>query len=146
MFYICKLLKIIFSIIFNFIPKLLITTDKKTKKNIYLCDMKTLYISGKISGRQLGEAQHHFFTHQKLIEKKGYRVINPFDLHEHENKTWEEFMRVDVKALCDCDGIIMLNGWEDSRGAKLELLIAKELGLSVFYENAQMNIIGIYED
>jgi hypothetical protein len=108
--------------------------------------MEKIYLSGKISGRNIGEAKHHFLTHQLLLGLKGYDVVNPFDLHKDYNKSWEEFMKVDIKALCDCDSIVMLNGWTDSKGALLENHIAHSLGLKIYAEDNQMNIIGIYED
>ncbi|MBN1511866.1 MAG: DUF4406 domain-containing protein, partial [Phycisphaerae bacterium] len=36
-----------------------------------------------------------------------------------------------VKLLIECDAVAMLSGWEDSRGAKLEYLLARELALPV---------------
>ena len=34
-----------------------------------------------------------------------------------------------MKILADCDAIYMLEGWTGSRGARLEYLVAMELGL-----------------
>ena len=42
-------------------------------------------------------------------------------------------MRTDIKALCDCDSIILLPGWEKSNGAHLELHIAHRIGLEIAY-------------
>lgn len=40
-------------------------------------------------------------------------------------------MRADIKALCDCDHVVVLPGWEKSRGATLEVFIATQLGMRV---------------
>ena len=42
-------------------------------------------------------------------------------------------MRHDLALLLGCDAIAMLPGWERSRGAWLERLIAEALGLPVWY-------------
>jgi hypothetical protein len=105
-----------------------------------------IYLAGKISGRQLGEAMHHFNSTALLLRARGYEVVNPFELHDTYDKEWTEFMRTDIKALCDCDAIVMLYGWHESKGAKLEQHIAQELGMKIFAEDGQMNIVGIYED
>jgi hypothetical protein len=55
-------------------------------------------------------------------------------------------MRVDIKALCDCDAIVMLMGWGCSRGARLEHYIAEQLEIKIFEEDNQMNVPGIYEN
>ena len=34
----------------------------------------------------------------------------------------------------DCDRIYMLEGWEDSEGAKIEHMLAKELRMPCLYE------------
>ena len=38
--------------------------------------------------------------------------------------------------LLDCDAICMMDGWEESKGAKLELDVATSCGLTVYYESA----------
>ena len=43
-------------------------------------------------------------------------------------------MAKDIINLIDCEGIYMLQGWEDSQGARIEHAVAKELGKAVFYE------------
>ena len=40
-------------------------------------------------------------------------------------------MRLGLRGLLDCDEIVMLPGWERSRGARLEHLVAVELGMTV---------------
>ena len=41
-------------------------------------------------------------------------------------------MRRDIAALMDCDGIMMLPGWEKSRGALIEHWVALELKMPVY--------------
>lgn len=43
-------------------------------------------------------------------------------------------MRADIHVLTDCDGILMLRGWEQSKGAKLEFDVATSCGLEVWYQ------------
>jgi len=43
-------------------------------------------------------------------------------------------MKEDLKALLDCDGIYMLRGWEQSKGAKIEYELAMNLGIKRYYE------------
>jgi hypothetical protein len=102
-----------------------------------------IYISGKISGRQLGEAMHHFSINASCLRALGHETVNPFDIAPEEGLEWHEYMRADIKALCDCDAILMLFGWQDSRGAILEHHIAQELGMKILTENKQMDIEGL---
>lgn len=43
-------------------------------------------------------------------------------------------MELDLKALSFCDSIYMMDGWESSKGARLELEEAKKLGLEIIFE------------
>ena len=45
-----------------------------------------------------------------------------------------EHMRVDIALLLECDCIYMLQGWELSKGAKLELDVASSCGIKVLFE------------
>jgi hypothetical protein len=40
-------------------------------------------------------------------------------------------MRADIKALCDCDGLALLPGWQHSNGAHVELNLAHRLGMTI---------------
>jgi hypothetical protein len=87
------------------------------------------YISGKMSGLP----DHGFPAFNKAAKKlveMGYDVVNPA---EHPEQTsWEEYMRHDIRALMDCDGVVVLDNWKDSKGAKIEVNIAHTLKMPVF--------------
>lgn len=42
-------------------------------------------------------------------------------------------LRRDFMALCQCEAIVFLPGWESSSGAKAERFVAEQIGLKVFY-------------
>lgn len=54
-----------------------------------------------------------------------------FDGHKSDN-TWLEG---DIEILRRCDGIVMVQGWENSAGSRAELDFAKGLGLEVIYDD-----------
>lgn len=83
-----------------------------------------VYISGKISGKEQ-EAQIAFFAIERLLTSCGFEPVNPFKNGLTEDDTWERHLAVDIIALLECDAILQLPGWEDSRGARLEYEIAK---------------------
>lgn len=65
------------------------------------------------------------------LRGKGYDVVNPAELNPDANMPWAECMRADIKALCDCDTLALLPGWENSQGAHLEMHIAHRIGIRV---------------
>lgn len=97
---------------------------------------KKTYISGKITGLELPEAEQNFHKAGLFLKKKyGCDIINPmFDVEYHPEKTWAEYMLEDIKLLFTCDSIYMLNNWKDSKGARIEFNIAVELGINLIFE------------
>lgn len=88
-----------------------------------------IYISGPMTGLpnlNFGE----FERVAKQLYEKGYEVINPADLKQPD-KSWETCMRVDIAELVKADTIALLNGWQESKGARLEVTIAKALGMQI---------------
>jgi|WetSurMetagenome_2_1015567.scaffolds.fasta_scaffold02367_5 hypothetical protein len=94
-----------------------------------------IYISGPISGVKNNnfEAFEYAFY---ILFCKGYKPYNPLYLTSDmpPSSTWRDYMRVCIKALMDCDRIYMLCGWWHSRGAWVELLLAKIVGIKVEFQ------------
>lgn len=90
------------------------------------------YISGKITGTK--DFYQRFNAAEEKLLRQGYTPINPVK-NVPKGMSWEYYMRQDIIKLLQCDTIYMLKGWRSSRGARLELLIAKKLKFKVIYEN-----------
>jgi hypothetical protein len=91
-----------------------------------------LYISGPMTGMpELNFPAFHAAA--KELRERGYEVCNPAEKNEEANPDmqWIDYMRLDIKMLMDCDGVAYLPGWENSRGAKIEIELALSLGLPV---------------
>lgn len=96
--------------------------------------MKKLYISGKITG--IEETAYELFEKaEKEVQFLGCLWVNPMKLNHNHDKSWLAFMRKDLKALLDCDGVYMLSNWETSRGAIVEHDLAQMLGLEIYYQS-----------
>ena len=96
-----------------------------------------IYISGKISGTNLTETRKCFAAAVKATKRLGYEPVNPLEngLSEHDN--WEAHMLKDIADLLQCKAIYMLQGWQDSKGARIEHYIANEIGMPIMYEIEQ---------
>lgn len=93
--------------------------------------MSRVYISGPMTGLP-GMNFEAFHTAAARLRELGFEVVNPVELHPAGvEKTWNEYLRGDLRALCECDLMVLLEGWEDSRGARLEWIVARGLGMDV---------------
>lgn len=92
--------------------------------------MKRIYISGPMTG--LPECNFPaFHAAANALRARGYAVENPAEINTATDGDWHIYLRADIKALCDCDALVLLPGWERSQGAHLELHIAHRLGLEI---------------
>lgn len=111
---------------------LLFPTDKKKSKYKFILDKKQkVYISGPITGRKEEEYKSDFNNAELWLTGLGYDVVNPVSYGLIENGKWEDYMRRDIKLLCDCDYIYLLDGWQDSRGSRVEYGVACDLGIKI---------------
>jgi hypothetical protein len=86
-----------------------------------------IYISGPMSG--IKHKNFPAFMKAALqLRKKGYQVINPAELDIGEPRdTWEACLRRDIREEMRCKAIATLPNWKKSRGARLEVYIARKL-------------------
>lgn len=104
---------------------------KEEIKDVCVENKPKVYISGPITGRGLTECKVDFNSTELWLTGLGYDAINPMSYDTIEDGTWEDYMKRDLKLLMDCDYIYMLNGWEKSKGARMEIYIATELGIKI---------------
>lgn len=101
---------------------------------------KRVYISGKISGLHYKVAYGAFEQAEIYFLSLNYEIVNPMKLTHNHDKSWESYMREDLKAMMDCDCIAFLNNYHLSRGAGIEKELAIELGFKVFEQNTEADI------
>ena len=87
-----------------------------------------VYISGPITGIDFGN-RFAFSCARNALELCGYEVVDPSEVKLDDDASWADYMRADLKLLLDCDFIYMLEGWEDSKGARIERELAENLGI-----------------
>lgn len=94
--------------------------------------MTALYVAGPMTGLPSFNYPAFFEAADKLAAV-GYEAINPARAEGRANCLhWLDFMRASLIDIAACDGIATLPGWGDSRGAALEVHIARSLDLPVF--------------
>lgn len=95
--------------------------------------LKKVYISGPITGTKDYLEKFKDIETALVLVHQGVEVINPAKVNANlpESTTWEEYMRMSLCMLSMCDGIYMMEGWQQSRGANLEYAYAKGMGITV---------------
>ena len=93
--------------------------------------MKSCYLSGPMTGKP-NYNYEAFHEAAELVRQQGYEVINPAEaFHGDQSLPYATYMRHDIESLLKVDFVVVLPGWEHSRGALFEVLIAAALGLPV---------------
>lgn len=100
-----------------------------------------VYISGKYSGdvdKNIRNARN------KAIElwNLGYTVLCPHNNTSHFSETeecsYDDYIEGDLQLLSRCDTIYMLEGWDESKGAKIERDFARMQGIHIVYNNMEL--------
>jgi hypothetical protein len=79
---------------------------------------------------------------------QGYDIVSPAELddpvernaalasqtgdHLPEQQPWGVYLARDLKIVCDVTGVIVLPGWQHSRGARLETYVSDVLGKPIY--------------
>lgn len=95
----------------------------------------TTYIAGPMTGHE-DQNRQLFDWATEVYRSAGHAVINPHETNPgvvDDDHPHDYFLRKALKDLVDCDHIVMLPGWHESKGARLEHHVASELGMEVTY-------------
>lgn len=61
----------------------------------------------------------------------GHEVRNPAEMGHIEGGSWSDYLKRDLRNVLEVDAVAVLPGWDTSKGARLEVHVALELGLRV---------------
>lgn len=92
-----------------------------------------VYLSGPMTG--IPEYNYPLFESSAAwLRETGYEVVSPHEVNPLDGvvRSWDWYMRRDIPGLVTCDAVVVLPGWEASKGAALEVHIARTLGMPVW--------------
>lgn len=106
-----------------------------------LIHCRAVYIAGPMSGIP-GLNYDAFHDAARQLRAHGLQVENPAENPQPPCKSWLGYMRMSLVQISRVDGVVMLPGWEESRGARLEHHIATSLGLPVWPLQFALSCVG----
>lgn len=93
-----------------------------------------IYLSGKMTG--LPEFNYPAFNAAAAqLRAMGHTVLNPAENPVPACGTWAGYMRLALAQLVQCECIVLLPGWSESKGALIERKLAQVLGMDVLHLN-----------
>lgn len=87
-----------------------------------------IYISLPISGRDIEQVEASCIFAAGVIEKKGHTAVSPLDVSPDPDAPYSVHMGNDIAALLECDAVLFLDGWQESKGCQLEHRAAELYG------------------
>jgi hypothetical protein len=90
--------------------------------------MKKIYVCGKITGDP--DYDKKFLKEEDRLFSLGYEPVNPAAFISRKEE-WSKAMRTAIRAMLLCDGVSLLPDWKKSKGAKIEVRLARELKMDV---------------
>lgn len=112
---------------------------------VILCDCKTkcekFYLAGPMTGYPDYNWNKFKDATKRLREQLNFEIVSPVEITdemggqrkfiedtEHQKKVWGKL----IEEIESCDGIVLMEGWQKSTGAKRELKIALENDKQVY--------------
>jgi len=95
-----------------------------------------------------GLPEHNFPAFNQVtafLRQAGFSVFNPAETGVIDGWEWEDYMKIDIPEVCKAKALFILPGWQNSRGAKLEVHVAKTLNKMVYDAAKLPQVVEFYE-
>ena len=106
-----------------------------------------IYLSGPITGRPMYEVKTHFTNVGINVRRSAARytdekveIWDPSRISDAD-LDWETYMKMAKDVINDpkITAILMMKGWEKSKGCMMEIMWARALSLPIIYEPGAQN-------
>lgn len=104
-----------------------------------------LYLSGPMTGLPCYNFPA-FFYWEVVLSNRGHKVINPARIDcermlggwTYSEDQYDEILEEDLRLIRqEAEGVFMLNGWEESEGALMEINEARDKGIPIMFEEEE---------
>ena len=109
-----------------------------------------IYLSGAITAETIQLIEINVQKARKVAMQMALRGIPWFCPHMESYQfdsedslksiTWQQWMDIDLEILARCTGILMIEGWEASKGAVMERNFALTHGIKIYYSIGEIVI------
>lgn len=94
-----------------------------------------VYIAGPMTGIE-DYNYPAFNAADTALSQRDFEVLNPVDNEDYnadtyQGQSWSWYLRLAIRQVTYADGIALLPGWENSKGATLEHRVGTALGLDI---------------
>ena len=93
-----------------------------------------IYISGPITGIEPELCRARFAAAKKELHQRGMEPVSPLENGLPDDAPYDEHMKRDLEMLANCEIIYMLNGWERSKGCRIEFNTAIAAKKPILFE------------
>lgn len=97
-----------------------------------------VYVIGAVTGHPREAVVAKFDKASAALESAGMIPVNPVNIVPPETD-WHEAMKQCIKAMLTCDAVMVLPDWEESKGATLEVMIARNLEMTQFTQSLKFS-------
>lgn len=98
-----------------------------------------IYISLPISGNPIEEVRKQAEEARQFILDLGHTPVSPLEIYAGTNPTYADHLCYDLRAMIDCDAIVMTPGWRFSVGCNIEHNVAYYVSCDPRYFGKEKN-------
>lgn len=92
---------------------------------------KKIYISLPISGRDMEDVESDCKSASAQIGKHGFKAVSPLEVSPDPESSYAVHIGRGITALLECDAVLVLPGWVESKGCNLEMEAARIYGKKI---------------
>jgi hypothetical protein len=96
---------------------------------------KKCYIAGKIGDLPEEIYKANFEKAKNHVVQLGLIPISPIDLPHDHDKSWRSYMIEDLTTMMQCSFVYVMDGWLESKGARIEIELARKLQIKILYQS-----------